>query len=194
MNHSPCASCGQDTSDDGAVHFGSIEKGYRTLCNYCYNATVAESAGLKGFENARFDPMELIDQDGVPHLFYFRYRLFVTGVSLDAYESPPDGSYGYQFRVIGPPEGDPFELLGRLVSKIKRGLSTRYLEETHGRTHIASHDMVRGQIECDLDCPERLPLIIIDGREFTWDEFGQMLAGYEGWSFQLEINERGEAD
>lgn len=119
--------------------------------------------------------MELIDQDGVLHLFHFRYRLFVTGVTLDAYESPPDGSYGYQFRVIGPPEGDPFELLGRLVIKMKRGLSTRYLEETQVRTHIGKLDMVRGQIESDLDCPERLPLIVTDGRAFTWDEFGRML-------------------
>jgi len=34
---------------------------------------------------------------------------------------------------------------------------------------------------------EPLPVVVIDGREFTWEEFGRMLLSFEGWQFRLEI-------
>jgi hypothetical protein len=36
------------------------------------------------------------------------------------------------------------------------------------------------------------PLLVIDGREISWDQFGQMLMGFEGWQFKLEIRDRSE--
>lgn len=34
---------------------------------------------------------------------------------------------------------------------------------------------------------ELLPVIVIDGREFTWEEFGRLLLSFEGWQFCMEI-------
>jgi hypothetical protein len=36
------------------------------------------------------------------------------------------------------------------------------------------------------------PLIVIDGKEITWKDFGQMLKAYEGFKFKLEIFDRSE--
>ena len=36
------------------------------------------------------------------------------------------------------------------------------------------------------------PLIVIDGKELRWDEFGRMLMTYEGFHFKLEIFDRSE--
>ena len=33
------------------------------------------------------------------------------------------------------------------------------------------------------------PLLAIDGKPVTWDEFGRLLSSFEGWQFKLEIYE-----
>jgi hypothetical protein len=35
-------------------------------------------------------------------------------------------------------------------------------------------------------------LIVIDGKEIRWDEFGRMLRTFEGFNFKLEIFDRSE--
>jgi hypothetical protein len=37
-----------------------------------------------------------------------------------------------------------------------------------------------------------VPLLIIDGREIGWDEFGRMLMSFEGWQFKLSIKDKSE--
>lgn len=36
------------------------------------------------------------------------------------------------------------------------------------------------------------PLLVIDGKSLSWDEFGRMLMTYEGFNFRLEIFDRSE--
>jgi hypothetical protein len=38
----------------------------------------------------------------------------------------------------------------------------------------------------------RVPLIVVDGRAITWEEFGRMLMTFEGWQFKLEIRDKSE--
>ena len=38
----------------------------------------------------------------------------------------------------------------------------------------------------------RVPLLIIDGREITWDELGRMLMSFEGWQFKLTVADKSE--
>lgn len=35
----------------------------------------------------------------------------------------------------------------------------------------------------------RVPLMVVDGREISWERFGQMLMSHEGWQFKLEISD-----
>jgi hypothetical protein len=46
---------------------------------------------------------------------------------------------------------------------------------------------VRAQISSDPESYEGMPLLVIDGREVSWEEFGRMLAAFEGWQFRMEI-------
>jgi hypothetical protein len=48
------------------------------------------------------------------------------------------------------------------------------------------------RIEWDETQPGRVPLLVIDGREVSWDEVGRMLMSFEGWQFRLEIRDRSE--
>jgi hypothetical protein len=37
-----------------------------------------------------------------------------------------------------------------------------------------------------------VPLLVIDGQEVSWDEFGRMLMSFEGWQFRVAIRDRSE--
>ena len=51
---------------------------------------------------------------------------------------------------------------------------------------------VCGQIDWDAAHDGRVPLLVIDGEEVSWDEFGRMLMTFEGWQFRMEIADRSE--
>ena len=52
--------------------------------------------------------------------------------------------------------------------------------------------LVRGRITWDSAEDGHVPLLVIDGREVTWDQFGRMLMTFEGWQFKLEIRDKSE--
>lgn len=51
---------------------------------------------------------------------------------------------------------------------------------------------MRGRIEWDDTHDDRVPLLVIDGREIGWDEFGRMLMSFEGCQFKLNIVDKSE--
>jgi hypothetical protein len=128
---------------------------------------------------------------GKEHEFHFRTRLFGTGVALDAFEIRGGHPAGYQFQVIGEPEVDLLVLLGRLIEKIRRGLSQRHLKKEKYGVQIADR-IVCGRIEWDEAQDGSVPLLNIDGHEVTWRDFGGMLMTFEGWQFKLEIRDKSE--
>jgi hypothetical protein len=154
---------------------------------------VAKLGGLDEFEHIQLEPVVLTDVRGQAHEFHFRTHLFGTGLSLEAFELRDGYPAGYQFRVIGDPEDDLLVLLGRLIEKMRRALSVKHLEDSALGLEIADpQTFVRGLIEWDAACEGRVPLLVIDGREITWQEFGRMLMSFEGWQFKLEIRDLSE--
>jgi hypothetical protein len=187
-----CDACGRSTPDYDIVHYGSIERGYRQLCNQCVNIQMAEAVGLEGFEHARFEPLGLTDCMGELHQFHFRTRLLGTGVALDALEIRDGQPAGYFFQIIGSPKDDLLSLLGRLIEKMRRALAVRHLNHSDHGLQIVDPRVVRGRIEWDSAHDSRLPLLVIDGQAIDWEQFGHMLMAYEGWQFQLRIADKSE--
>jgi hypothetical protein len=99
---------------------------------------------------------------------------------------------GYSFQIIGNPEDDLLVLLGRLIEKMRRALSVKHLKDGDYGLEIAGEGMVRGRIESDAAYDGRLPLLVIDGREIEWEQFGRMLMSYEGSQFKLTIADKSE--
>lgn len=186
-----CEGCGKSTPDYDITHFGSIESGYRKLCSLCFNADVAQRWGHEDFENIRLESIAITDGAGQIRQFHFRTHLLGPMVSLDAFELQEGEPAGYQFQLIGNPQDDLFVLLGRMIEKIRRALATIHLEVgAHG---LQIKDLlVRGNIDFDPDCDERMPLLTIDGQQISWEEFGHMLMTFEGWQFRLEMFNRSD--
>ena len=186
-----CEGCEELTPSHDIITYGAIDSGHRQLCSRCFNAEVARLRGLEGFEDFRFVPIALVDCAGATHQFHFRTRLLGHIVALDAFELRDGYPSGYQCEVIGDPEDDLLELLGRLVARLRRMLAVKHLTDEGPEPGIAAQT-VRGRIDWDDSAVARTPLIVIDGREISWEEFGRMLTAFEGWQFKLEIVDRSD--
>ena len=187
-----CHTCGRSIAGFESVHYGSMEGGYRDLCNRCFNEEVAETGGID-FAHVQFEALEISDAAGTPHRFHFEVRLLGDKVSLQAFELVNGDPGGFEFQVLGDAEADLFELMGQMVPRIRRLLARQHLKtDTHvPGLHIADF-MVRGRITWDDNEDGRLPMLVIDGKEISWDQFGRMVMGFEGWQFRLEIKDRSE--
>lgn len=186
-----CAGCDKVVPSYDTIHYGSLGKGYRQLCSQCFNREVAQLEGLDKFEHVAFTPVSVADSSGEAHEFHFRVHLIGTGVALDAFELFNREPGGYQFQIIGDAEGDLLALLGRLIERIRRLLSTKYLQDSDLGLHIANQ-VVRGRIEWDRINDGHVPLMIVDGREVSWNDFGRMLMSFEGFQFELNIRDKSE--
>jgi hypothetical protein len=182
-----CHGCGQITPSYDIINYSSNGQEYRQFCSRCFNAEMAKIDGLEGFEHVKFEPVSLTDSTGEVHEFAFGARSFGTGVALDAFELRDGHPAGYEFQVIGHPEEDLLALLGRLIEKMRRALSIRHLTDGEYGLRISDHSTVRGRIAWDEAQNGRVPLLVIDGREIHWDEFGRMLMTFEGWQFKMKI-------
>ncbi|MBI3054588.1 MAG: hypothetical protein HYY77_11200 [Betaproteobacteria bacterium] len=78
-----------------------------------------------------------------------------------------------------------------LVERMRRSLSVKHLVQSEHGLQIAGQT-VRARIESDQTTDERMPLLVIDGRDVSWEEFGRMLMTFEGWQFRLEIGDRSD--
>jgi len=165
----------------------------RVIAGYADSAFNAEAARLGGldFAHLNFEPVCLVDCSGQAHEFHFRTHLFGPGVALDAIEIRDGSPAGYQFQIIGDPEEDLLALLGRLIEKMRRALSVKHIQDREYGLQVADK-VVRARIEWDEAEDGRVPLIVVDGREITWDQFGRMLMSFEGWQFKLEIRDKSE--
>ncbi len=185
-----CHTCGRAVAGFESVHYGSIEGGYRDLCNRCFNEEVARTGGIE-FSHVQFEPIEIADTGGTTHQFHFEVHLLGDKVSLEAFELVNGDPGGYQFQVLGDAEADLFGLMGQMIPRIRRLLAQQHLKpEPHmPGLHIADF-LVRGRITWDENEDGRLPMLVIDGKEISWDRFGRMVMGFEGWQFRFEIRDR----
>ena len=191
MNREKCTACSNVIQPFDGV-FVQSKKEYQLLCLRCYNDMMAEYFGVE-FENASFDPISLKDNDGISHTFHFRTRLLGEWVTIDAIETVNDDKQGYEFAVIGDVDEDLFDLFKALFERIKRALSKKHIEPDDFTPYrITQHDTVRGYITSDIDAVNDDPLLVIDGKEIRWSEFGKMLSTFAGFNFKLEIFDKTE--
>lgn len=195
MNSIPCERCGKLTPRHDVTHY-TTDAGALLLCTQCFNADVAERVGIRDFDNHLLDPISIAAADGVMHQFHFQTRLLGKIVTLEAFELKEGEPSGYQFQLIGTPGEDRFIQLGRMVQRIRSTLATKYLEDREYGLQIKDME-AKGQIEADMSDDSdpfgpRLPMLVIDGREVPWAQFGEMLMTFEGFQFKLQIVDKSD--
>ena len=186
-----CEGCGKRVPGYDTVILSSEKKKSRNLCSGCFNDTMAAWHGID-FQHPTFEPLTLHDADGVSHLFHFRGRLGGPGLVLDALEIKDGQPRGYEFQVLGGLDEEPLELFRRLHDRMRRALARKHIVEGERGPRIGDANVVRGRIDWDDESHGELPMLVIDGKEVSWEELGRMLMTYEGFQFRLEIFDRSD--
>ena len=189
-----CEICGSLVARFNTVYLSSEDK-LTCACLTCYNKTISDFTGAD-FEDVEFEPIIIKDLDGKDHKFHFTVRLLGDRVAMDAFEIKNGHPGGSEFGILGDIEDELFGLFGKLFERMRRALSRKhiYKDEATQSWQITNDDVVRGQLDCDLDSSddERRPLLVIDGKDISWNQVGRMLMTYEGFNFKLEIFDKSE--
>ncbi|ANU10137.1 hypothetical protein A1A1_12227 [Planococcus antarcticus DSM 14505] len=174
---SKCQDCLQN---EVFVHFGE-EK----LCLNCYNGRMAKRFGVVATSYP--EGVAIRDGLGEVHHFQLRKRLDPIGIFMEAEELK---SAGHDFKVQGDLYCDQGELLLQLIAKAERGMGERYVERgtfPNGQLYDSiKNQRLAGRVECN-PTDEGVPLLVVDGKSYTWEEIGKMLMACEGFQVKLEI-------
>lgn len=181
-----CDECKHEKPAYGFTSVGSVETGYRSLCATCCNGEYMRRAGLPELSTSEFPPITLPDSLGNSHTFHFAVRM-TTGLGIQAFEWIDERPGGYKFGVLEQPATPVHDAYDRLIAKIKRGLTQRYLESSDfpsgGNRLYIKGSAITGRIEED-DLSK--PIAVIDGTEYSWEELGRFVSSHMGFNFRLE--------
>jgi len=191
-----CGECNQLRPAFGFVTLSSEDSSpSRSLCPGCYNHGYMQRAGLPDLETSFFEPITRCDSIGKEHTFHFVVHMS-TGLGIRAFECVDGCPGGYQFAVMEPPETPVQEAYEELIEKIESGIAVRYLKSSdfpgagvsQNRLYV-NGTAVNGGIE---ERDDGTPSVVIDGREYSWEEFGEFLSCFTGFDFRLECFDRCE--
>ncbi|MES1254959.1 MAG: calcium-binding protein, partial [Acidobacteriota bacterium] len=119
-----------------------------------------------------------------------RSMLVGTGHAMYAREvKPRDARGGYRFEILGDLEADAKDLFKLLRERIRQGLSVRHVQETEHGWQLTQAHRLTGVIEWDTETEGALPLLIVDGRTFTWEQIGRMLMTFEGFTLNAIVED-----
>lgn len=130
------------------------------------------------------------DIDGNEHKFIFEPYACPTGKAMKAYEVKNCQRKGYEFTVIENFNANSEYLRGNLTSKIKQAILEKHIEyDEKAHTWSPINAILKGRIasrrcESDFDLE---PVIVIDGNELSWEEFGRTMLVQEGFDFKIEF-------
>lgn len=179
-----CGRCGKAVRPNETITV--TDTGLR--CYPCFNEEVAARMGVD-FDNTPLQPVAVVDANGVNRTFEFRSMLAATGHVLSAREVLPAEREGYEFSVLGDFEARVWDLFEILYDRIRRALAVRHVERGELGWQITGAHRLVGRICWDPDQDGELPLVVIDGRPFTWDEVGRMLMSFEGFMLRARIED-----
>lgn len=163
----------------------------RKLCFRCMNAQMAETTGHQEGRDVQFDPYVITGRDRRKHTFQIRSRYGPNGYTLEAFEVLRGRRGGYEFAVISPYGVDILDGYARLILKVRRGLSDVYITRGEHGPRIELDTGIRGRF-CWDENERGIPLAVVDGKEYSWRQIGEMLMTFEGFQFRLEIRDRSE--
>jgi len=178
-----CGACGKPLEAGETIDVA----GRGPRCYPCFNCETADLPGID-FAEPRFQPIVLKDAEGTRHTFRFRSMLVPTGHKMEALETVDEPHEAYRFAILGDFEADAWELFQQLYAKMRREIATRHVHRTEFGWQL-TRDRLLGRIESDPDSDARLPMVVIDGKPFTWEQVGHMLMTFEGFTLEARIKD-----
>ncbi len=180
-----CGVCGKSLRPNDSISVADVGE----RCYRCFNEELADRLGI-AFDNTPIAPIVVADADGVRHRFEIRSLLVGTGHAMYAREGKSrDAAGGYRFEILGDLEANAQDLVELLRERIRQGLSARHVQQNEQGWQLTPAHRLSGVIEWDPDTEGGLPLLIVDGRTFTWDQVGRMLMTFEGCTLNAVVED-----
>lgn len=180
-----CGLCGKILRPYDSISVAKVGE----RCCRCFNKELADRLGVD-FDNTPISPIVVTDADGVRHRFHIRSMLVGTGHAMYAREvRHRDARGGYRFEILGDLEANAQDLFKLLRERIRQGLSVRHVQQTEHGWQLTPAHRLRGVIEWDPHTEGALPLLIVDGRTFTWDQIGRLLMTFEGFTLNAIVED-----
>jgi hypothetical protein len=86
-------------------------------------------------------------------------------------------------------EMEAIEIQGGRPRRMREGLATKHVQ--HGRFgwQLAKGQRLTARIDADLESDQRLPILVIDGKELSWSQVGHMLMTFEGFTVDMLVRD-----
>ncbi len=180
-----CGRCGKVLRPHDSISVTDVGE----RCYRCFNEELADRLGI-AFDNTPIAPIVVADADGVRHRFEIRSMLVGTGHAMYAREvGSQDAAGGYRFEILGDLEANAQDLFKLLRERIRQGLSVRHVQKTEHGWQLTPAHRLRGVIEWDRETDGAAPLLVVDGRTFTWDRIGRLLMTFEGFTLNATVED-----
>ena len=75
------------------------------------------------------------------------------------------------------------------ASTTKREMAVRHVEHTEFGWQLTKGERLVGRIEWDEETGGAIPLPVVDGRAYSWDEVGRMLMTFEGFTLHARVED-----
>ena len=158
----------------------------RALCDRCADRVIASATGWPELP-APPPPEVIAGPDAERHVF--RYRLFRwPGRVVAIAEEVGRGEGGHRLEV-GVDHLEDASCLGERIRAAARSAVGRVqliVDEADRRQ--LDGDEVLGRLE-DSANPYEAPRVVIDGWLLTWEQFGDLLSAYSGWTFHVRLGD-----
>jgi hypothetical protein len=96
---------------------------------------------------------------------------------------------GYRFAVLGPHDADVDDLSERVRKIAVDEVGRLYLHPVEHRAGwvVGEEDQIAGRLVFNPDGVAHR--VVVDGRELSWDQLGEALEPYEGWTFRMVLED-----
>lgn len=171
---------------DACDRAASVRIESQALCDRCADRAIAAATGWPELP-APPPPEVIAGPDGERHVF--RYRLFRwPGRVVAIAEEVGRGDGGHRLEIGVDHPGDASALRERIRAAARSAVGRiQLVTDEEGRQRLEGDEVI-GRLQ-DPENPYQAPRVVIDGSLLTWEELGDLLSPYVGWTFQLRLGD-----
>ena len=157
--------------------------GKTKLCLDCYNQWMADVYGLDADSFQYPKNIAVTDKQGDLHFFNLHHIFFGAMVHWDADEE--NGEYHIEMDVSPevPASRQVHDFHKKIVEKLWNRSLEKHTIDGYELTSLQDH----GNLDIRYSSEQKKTVIVIDGKDFSADEFMKLLSSYEGWTMQFQI-------
>ncbi|MBV9544068.1 MAG: hypothetical protein JOY61_06795 [Chloroflexi bacterium] len=125
---------------------------------------------------------------GVDHRMVYSFLRTPGGIEVLAEEDGWAVEDGYRLALVGTHNADIGSMFEQLRRTVRTAIHHQYLERSRHRDGwIMRGKHIEGRLVWRDDRPGYD--VVVDGRRLSWQEFGDTLEPFEGWTFRLSMRD-----